>query len=248
MGFRILIADDETAARARLRRMLTTEEPEIASIRECRDGAEVLTALKEETFDVAFLDIQMPGQTGLEVAERVALAGGPAIIFVTAFEQHALSAFGLGATDYLLKPFTAERLKTALTRVKARSQAVANAAPAAIEKPAGDARMLRVLVRESGRTVVVPAGNIDWIESAGNYAVLHAGRDNHVVRETLAELEARLAQGQFFRVSRMAVVNLDRVREVRSDGQGGHSLVLGDGTQVPITRPLREVQQRLEEG
>jgi two-component system, LytTR family, response regulator len=211
----------------------------------CRDGDNALDAIRDYAPDVALLEVELAGRGGFEVAAALSGPERPAFIFTTADGAHALPAFDAGAADFLLKPFSPVRLARALTRARALSprdgDAVAAAANGAPLTP-----LNRLVVRVNDRMIVVAADAIDWIESAGNYAVLHADRGNHVLRETLSELEARLAAGRFLRVSRTAVVNLDRVRELRVLPDGSREMMLTDGSRLPITRGIREVQARLE--
>jgi two-component system LytT family response regulator len=235
---RILIADDEPLARQRLSNMLA-REASVEIVAECTNGTEAEAAIRTLTPDVALLDVQMPGLDGLAVA-RTLTPGAlrPVIIFVTAHDEHALRAFELQAADYLLKPCPPARLHQALNRARA----LLSAEPSPISPS-----LQRLIVRMGERMIVVSATDIDWIESANNYVVIHVGRDSHVLRETLTELENRLPKGQFLRISRTAIVNLGRVREIRQD-DGGHVMVLGGGEKLPITRGIRDVQARLEAG
>jgi len=148
----------------------------------------------------------------------------------------------------LFKPFTRDRLALALARARALGTAGPAAPTAEAAARAAPAPLSRIVVPTGERMYVVSAPQIDWIESAGNYAVLHVGRDTHVLRETLLDLETRLGPNQFLRISRTALVNLDRVRELRADVESGHIMVLADGTKLGITRGIREVQKRLETG
>jgi len=235
---RVLIADDEPLARQRLADMLSRETG-VEIVAECTNGTEAEVAIRSLTPDVALLDVQMPGLDGLAVA-RTLTPGTlrPVVIFVTAHEEHALRAFDLQAADYLLKPCPPARLHQALNRARALLAA---------EPTHTGPSLQRLIVRMGERMIVVPAADIDWIESANNYVVLHVGRETHVLRETLTELEIRLPKGQFLRISRTAIANLNRVREIRQDG-GGHVMVLSGGDKLPITRGIREVQSRLEAG
>ena len=235
---RILIADDEPFARQRLSDMLA-RETNVEVVAECTNGTEAEAAIRSLTPDVALLDVQMPGLDGLAVA-RTLTPGSlrPVVIFVTAHEEHALRAFELQAADYLLKPCPPARLHQALNRARALLAA---------EPTPTSPSLQRLIVRMGERMIVVSASDIDWIESANNYVVLHVGRETHVLRETLTELEIRLPKGQFLRISRTAIVNLNRVREIRQD-DGGHVMVLSGGDKLPITRGIREVQARLEVG
>ena len=235
---RVLIADDEPLARHRLVNLLT-HESDIEVIAECTNGLEAEAAIRALHPDVALLDVRMPGLDGLAVVRSLPPgAQRPVIIFVTAHEEHALRAFDLQAVDYLLKPCPPGRLRQALNRAWGLL---------ASTPPPAEPRLQRLIVRMGERMIVVAVDTIDWIESADNYAILHFGRETHVLRETLTELETRLARGQFLRISRTAVVNLDRVREIQQEG-GGHVMVLTGNVRIPITRGIREVQARLETG
>ena len=246
LRIRTLIADDEPAGRRRLRRQLAAHA-DIEIVAECSDGREALISIERGRPDLALLDIQMPEIDGLSIMQALPEEQRPVVIFVTAHEEHALGAFGVQAADYLLKPFTQQRLAQALTRARvfcARG-GPAIPPPGAGEKPA---TLTRLVVPTGERMLVVPTLQIDWVESAGNYAVIHVGRDTHVLRETLSELEHRLPAGQFLRISRSVIVNLDRVRELRADAETGHVMLLADGAKLAITRGVREVQKRLETG
>jgi len=236
---RVLVADDEPLARKRLTDLLS-READVEVVAECTNGTDAESAIRTLTPDVALLDVQMPGLDGLAVA-RTLTPGAlrPVIIFVTAHEEHALRAFELQATDYLLKPCPPARLHQALVRARAL---LANESSVSTNQS-----LQRLIVRMGDRMIVVAAENVEWIESANNYVVLHVGRETHVLRQTLTELENRLPKGQFLRISRTAIVNLSLVREIRQD-DGGHVMVLSGGEKLPITRGIREVQARLEVG
>ncbi|MGC4071805.1 MAG: LytTR family DNA-binding domain-containing protein [Nibricoccus sp.] len=244
---RVLIADDDAPARQRLRTLLSGER-DLKLIAECADGADALEALRNHTPDVALLDIDMPGLDGLEVIRSLPADRRPAVIFITAHGDRAHEAFDVQAVDYLLKPFKPARLRQALARVAATRDLQRLATGSTPPVPPASTRLQRVIVRMNDRMIIVPASDIDWVESAGNYAVLHVRRETHVVRETLTELEARLAEGQFLRISRGVLVNLERVRELQTAEDASHVLVLSDGTRLAVTRPIREVQARLESG
>jgi two-component system LytT family response regulator len=247
---RVAIVDDEDLARERLRHLLR-KEAEVEIVAECADGASAVAAIREHQPDVVLLDIQMPGMDGFDVIR--ALAGGPmpAIVFVTAYDHHAVRAFEARALDYLLKPTTRARLHDALTRVGARVKAEPPAMmPQALldflaEREQAGSRVRRLTVREGERTIVVPVEEIAWIEAAGNYVLLHAGPQTHIVRETMSALENQLPPELFLRVSRSAMVNLRRIKELRAAGGGEHVAILSDGQKVPVTRSPREVEERL---
>ncbi len=251
MKLRLIIVDDEDLARERLRHLLR-KEPEVEIVAECGDGPAALAAVREHQPDLLLLDIQMPGMDGFEVVRSLADAERmPAIVFVTAYDHHAVRAFEARALDYLLKPTTRSRLHEALTRVAGRAAAGAGSGvPQALldflaEREAAGGRLRRITVRDGERTMVVPAEEIDWIEAAGNYVLLHAGKENHILRETMSALEAQLPPELFLRVSRSALVNLRRIRELRATGGSEHVAVLADGQKVPVTRSAREVEERL---
>jgi two-component system LytT family response regulator len=237
---RVLIADDETAGRHRLRGLLALHQ-DVEIVGECVDGPSTLESIREARPDVVMLDIEMPGLDGVALASELPLENRPVLIFVTAYEQHAVNAFSVQATDYLLKPFTGARLAQALTRARASVQTHGNS-------PSKKTPLQRLVVPQGERMAVVQVNEIDWIESGGNYAIIHVGRTTHILRETMTALESRLPAGHFLRISRTALVNLDRVRELRSDENSDHVMSLADGTKLVITRGIREVQKRLEAG
>ncbi len=250
MKLRVIIVDDEDLARERLRHLLR-KEPEVELVAECADGATAIAAVREHQPEVVLLDIQMPGMDGFEVVRALADSGPmPAIIFVTAYDRHAVRAFEARALDYLLKPTTSARLHEALQRVGARAAAQPSGVPQALldflaEREAASGRVRRLTVRDGDRTVVVPAEEIDWIEAAGNYVLLHAGKENHILRETMSALEAQLPPELFLRVSRSAMINLRRIKELRATGGGEHQAILSNGQKVPVTRSAREVEERV---
>ena len=237
---RILIADDEPLARQRLRRMLG-KDAGIEIVGECADGKAALRAIKENDPDLLLLDIQMPGVDGFGVVERLAPGALPVIVFVTAFDEHAIHAFEACALDYLLKPVTAARLAKTIDRARKYLSAIRAEALVAEPKPDGPASA-SFLVRSGQRTSLISADEIDWIEADGNYAILHAGGKNHLLRATMSGLEIGLPDN-FLRASRFSIVNLRRVKELQSVG-GNHYAVMNDGTKAPLTRSIREVEDR----
>jgi two-component system, LytTR family, response regulator len=251
MTFQAIIVDDESPARRRVRDLLA-QEPDIAIAAECSSGREAIDAIIAHRPDLLFLDIQMPGANGFEVLRALPSKRLPAVIFTTAYDQHALEAFDVHALDYLLKPFKASRFKAALRRAREHLQ----------KRNGGDtdARILAVLerfqprrnyttrfvVKSATRVVIVKADEIDWIESASNYALLHAGDKTHVVRETMRSLEEQLSPEQFVRVSRSAIVNIGRIKELQPMMKGEYIVILGNGKQLTMTRGIRELQQALQ--
>ncbi len=250
MPLRVLIVDDEPLARERVRNFLA-DLPDLEIARECTNGTEALAAIGELHPDVVFLDVQMPGMTGFEVLRALPEEICPAIVFTTAHDEFALEAFEVNATDYLLKPFKLARFQQAVERarkaVDSRStgptnQQLARWLDQRSPIPPGQRRFM---VRTNDRVILVRLEEIDWIEAAGNYAILHVGKTNHILRGTLSRLEEQLPPDIFFRVSRSAFVHLQRVKELQPLPGGQYVVILHDGQKVTMTRPLREMQERL---
>ena len=244
MSLRVLIVDDEAPARGRLRQLLS-ERPDVAIVGEAEDGVEAIERIQELAPDVVFLDIQMPGCSGLEVAASLGPAR-PAIIFCTAFDQHAVDAFELQAIDYLLKPVTRTRLDAALTRVRptpARGTAVA--ADVADTTGAGghqdDGTVLpgspsRFLARRGARYRVVPLAEVVAFSFDDGQTRLHTATEQLLMQPTLAQLLRRLDPARFFQVSRTTVVHLDAVREAKPHTDGTGQIVLSNGAVVEVSR------------
>ncbi len=250
MPIRTLIIDDEPLARERVRTLLS-EDPEFEVLAECGDGPTALAAIQEHTPDLVFLDVQMPGMDGFGVLRELPEGKMPQVIFVTAYDQHALKAFEVHALDYLLKPFKQSRFKETLARAKARLATPTPAIPQNLLDLISQLRgpreyLARLSVKDGERVLFVKTENIDYIEAAGNYVVVHSGKENHVVRETLTNLEAALDPKKFLRISRSTLVNLDRIRELQPLFKGEHVVVLQDGKHLNMTRGLREVQEILK--
>lgn len=251
MSIRTLIVDDEPLARERIR-LLLAAEPDLEVLGECASGPEAIEAIQARRPDLVFLDIQMPEVSGFDVLRALAPDAWPLVIFVTAHDRHAIEAFEIRALDYLLKPFKRDRFRLALARAREHLESRAVAGLNArlrelLESPPPDpAYLSRLAVKTGERTLFVKIEDIDFLESAANYVVLHTARENHVVRETLTHLESRLSPKRFLRISRSTLVNLDRVRELQPLSPGEHVLVLADGRKLTVTRGLREVQERLQ--
>lgn len=241
MNFRTLLVDDEPLGRDRLRTLLSGET-DIEIIGECADGPEALSAIRQHRPDLVFLDIQMPGMDGFDVLAALGPKKLPAIVFVTAYDEHALRAFDARALDYLLKPASRQRLRQALDRV--RAQAGKSPDETAVRELLA-ARPRRIGIRSGERVFYVGVEQIDWVEAASNYVVLHVGGQTHIQRETLSGMEQQLPPEQFQRVSRSAIVNLRQVREIQAVAPGEHVAILHSGQRIPITRSVREVEERL---
>ena len=222
--WKALIADDEPAARRGVRQLLAAF-PEFAVAGECRNGAEVLTALNASSPDVIFLDIQMPGIDGFEVIKQRTVERMPAVVFLTAFDQFAIKAFETEALDYLVKPVSEERFATTMGRLLRRLQSKSTSA-----------REETIVVTTSRGATVLHLNEIDWIGAAGNYSQLWVGTRSYFLRESLQLLEERVQKHGFVRAHRRALVRLDGVRELTRTRGGALNAVLESGVRVPISR------------
>jgi two-component system LytT family response regulator len=235
---RAVVVDDEPLARAGLRALLE-DDPDMVVVAECANGHEAVAALRAHAPDLVLLDVQMPGLDGFGVVREIGADRMPVVVFATAFDQYALQAFEARALDYLLKPFTDERFRDVLGRAK---EQVRQRRPGAPGMPS--AAPARLEVRLGNRVVFVRIDDVDWVEAADYYVRLHVGPASHLVRETMQELEARLDGRRFVRVHRSAIVNVERVRELRTVAAGRHEVVLRDGTRLPLSRSRREIVAR----
>jgi two-component system LytT family response regulator len=241
---RILIIDDEPLARERLRGMLR-DEPSVEIIGECGSGTEAIAILRSTALDLIFLDMQMPGCDGMQVLAELPAESRPAVIFATAHERFALDAFEVQAVDYLLKPFDRERFQTALRRAQEHLRArqagdlgqkletLLTGASTAVKKNE------RLTFKADGRLVFLKPEDIVWVEAADNYALLHLADGRLMLRETMAALEARLGTASFARVNRSAIVHLDQIKELQPTFHGDYTVLLRDGTKLPLSRNLR---------
>ena len=241
-----VIADDEPLARRGIRQLLGPH-PDITVVAEARNGRETVRALRKLKPELLFLDVQMPVLDGFGVLREVGPAHMPVVIFVTAYDEFAVRAFDAQALDYLVKPLAEARFKEAIERTRERLRAAEAvelsrklSALLAMRERAGQ----RILVPTSTGELVLDADEIEWIEADDYYAAIHARGGRHLIRESLASLGQRLDAERFVRAHRSAIVNLDRVREVRSEG-GELLLVLRGGARVPVSRRRREQVNRL---
>jgi len=248
MKLRVIIVDDERLARTRLRRMLEMDD-EVEIVAECADGLAAVNAVRDESPDLLLLDIQMPGMDGFGVLETLGPERTPEVVFVTAYDEHAIHAFEEHALDYLMKPVSAERFAKMLARVRERRSKAVRGQGSLFEllaKQKEDGRNTRLMVKNGERTTFVSPEEIDWVEAAGNYAILHLGKRTHILRETMSALESELPAEMFCRVSRSTIVNLRRVKELQSLSAGEHVAILEDGHRIGISRSLREVEEKLK--
>lgn len=250
MKIRALIVDDEPQARQRIL-MFLRDEADVEVVGECADGADAIAQIERLNPDLVFLDVQMPEVDGFDVLRALPVERWPLVIFVTAYQQHAVAAFEVHALDYLLKPFKLARFRQALQRARQKLMALDVKGQnerfrewlVAQEQATYPSRLT---VKSGEHTAFVEVKDVDYVEAAGNYAILHVGATTHILRETLANLEVKLSPKHFLRVNRSAIVNLARIKAVQPATRGDHVVVLKDGLELPLTRGVREVRQRLE--
>ena len=245
---KVLVADDEPLARERLSGLLS-QEPDIEMVGQARDGEEAVTAIHDDSPDLVFLDVQMPQMSGFDVIEAVGTDKMPLVIFVTAYDQHALKAFQVRALDYLLKPFDRERFKDALQRARKQLERDENGdlgrrllalvKDLRRDQPKSD----RLVVKSGGRLFFLRTDEIDWVEAAGNYVRLHVGPGSHLLRETMNAIEGRLDPEKFFRIHRSRIVNMERIQELQPWLNGEYAVLLRTGTRLTLSRGYREKLQ-----
>ena len=263
---RVVIVDDEPLARRTLRVLLEPEEG-VEIVAEAGNGAEALEAVAATSPDLVFLDVQMPEMDGFEVLNALGPERTPAVIFVTAFDEHAVRAFDAEAADYLLKPFDDERFRRALSRARARigdarvrdlasrlARMLSPTSPIshppisqAQETAAGPfpAYAERIVVKKNSRVTLLDVRTVDWIEAADYVVRIHAGGAVHVLREPIAELEQRLDPRRFFRIHRSTIVNLGSVKELQPLFHGEYVVIMRDGAELRLSRARRDRLQQL---
>jgi two-component system LytT family response regulator len=251
---RTLVVDDEPMARERVMSLLQHED-DIEIVGECSDGAQAIAAIHNQTPDLVFLDVQMPGIDGFGVISAIGAERMPIVIFVTAYDDYALKAFEVHALDYLLKPFGRDRFQETLKHARASLE----------RRRAGDLgrRLLalvndikpeppkfdRLVVKSGGRVFFLRSEEIDWIEAAGNYVRLHLGEESHLFRETMNRMESRLDARRFVRIHRSRIVNTERIKELQPWFNGEYVVVLRNGTRLPLSRGYRDkLQEQLGKG
>ena len=240
---RAVIVDDEELARRVLRELLRAHN-EVEVVAECPNGFEAVKAVAELKPDLLFLDVQMPKLDGFEVLELI--GEGPAVIFVTAYDQYALRAFEAHAVDYLLKPFGADRLKVALERTKERlgGGLPPPAELAAAARPPAQ-YLERIVVKDGSRVHIIPVAKLDYAEAQDDYVALAVEGKKHLKQQTLSNLEKALDPERFLRIHRSYIVNLDRLGKVEPYGKDTHVVILTTGAQLPVSRSgyarLREI-------
>jgi two-component system LytT family response regulator len=243
---RTLVVDDEPIARARVVSLLR-EEADIEVVAECSNGTQAMSAIETTSPELLFLDIQMPEVDGIDLVRTIQSSGAPAVVFVTAYDEYALRAFEVHALDYLLKPFSAERFRSALVHAREHvAQRRASGQHGAGRDGGAASRRTRVMIKSSGRIHFVRMAEIDWCDAAGNYVRVHVGTQEYLVRDTMAHLESQLDPHQFMRIHRSTIVNVDRIQEMQSSFNGEYVILLRGGTRLTLSRGYREaIQSRL---
>ncbi len=238
---KVAIVDDEPIAVQRLRRMLA-QEAGIAEIAEAGDGSSAISMILEKRPDLILLDVQLPDVDGFGVLEAVTQQYTPRVIFVTAYDEFAVKAFEANAIDYLLKPFDTDRFRAALRKahrdfdIDSREK---------MERITAVTRQDRLVIKVEGRYVMLRPRDLDMVEAAGNYVVIHAGSQRHMVRETMASFEQRLSPERFVRVHRSVIVNVDRILEMAPTYHGEYVITLVGGKKVTLSRTFRHRLRKL---
>lgn len=256
MKIKTLIVDDEPLVRERIHCLLAHDE-EIELLEDCTHGLSAVVSITQNQPELLFLDVQMPEFDGFAVVEKIGVGRVPIIIFVTAYENHALRAFEVQAFDYILKPIDGERfLKTlnrAKTQVKLRRETNADERLNNLLGTLSDERanlqkiiaeksvsVERLMIQSGGRITFLAVDEIDWIESAGNYLELHTGKKSHLLRETMNGIETKLDSKRFLRIQRSTIVNIERIKELHPLFRGAFEVILHDGTRLTTTRGYHE--------
>lgn len=251
MNLRTLIVDDEPLARQGIR-LLLREETDIEVVAECANGAEALAAIERHKPALVFLDVQMPRMDGFALLAAVPTNLMPVVVFVTAYDRHALQAFEMSATDYLLKPIKPARFREAVERARERARSRdLETINERLQVLLAETRSQSVFpshfsVKAGPKTIFVKASELEYVEAAANYVILHVGVQSHILRETLTKLETRLSPKNFLRIHRSIIVNLEYVASVKPMASGEHLVVLKSGKELSLTKGVREIQQRLE--
>jgi two-component system LytT family response regulator len=250
MTIRILVVDDEPLAREGVVFQLRNER-DVEIVAECENGSEAIRAIKAHKPDLVFLDIRMPKVSGFDVIEEVGTDSMPLVIFLTAYDEHAVEAFRLNALDYLLKPLDKNRFQESLQRARkqvGKERAAVQgaqlngllAALAAGKAPVSAEVPPRIAVKVAGQVHFFRPEEIDWVESEGDYVNVHTAQRSHLVRETMQALEQRLEPYGFARIHRSAIVNLDRIGKLVAADNGDYEVLLGKGLSLKVGRNYRE--------
>lgn len=239
MVIQALIADDEALARRKLRDILASD-PEIEIVGEAASGPETIHMARVKAPQVIFLDVSMPGQNGFDVLHELSAGDGPApprFVITTAYDQYALRAFDARAVDYLLKPYTPDRLRMAVARARREILSSKPAPTMDVAAPAEPAQHLtRLLIKSRGRILFIWVSEILWIGAEENYVRINTGKESHLLRETISSLEQKLDPEMFLRIHRSSIVNLRFVKEVRAQSRGESVVILANGQKITMSR------------
>jgi len=236
---RILIADDESPARDKLQRWLG-EQADIEVVSRAEDGLQAAAAIEQLRPDVAFLDIQMPGLNGLEVAAQLEQETAPLIVFVTAFDEHAVKAFDLNAVDYLLKPYDKDRLMRSLARVRDRFGNAESRATAVTTARGQTNSSDRLLVPEGERLQLIDSTSIEWLEADDNYVHVHTANRDYMLRRTLQDLLSQLGEQRFARIHKSAAVNISAIASLSPLFKGDYEVALRNGRTLRLSRRFKD--------
>jgi len=236
---RALVVDDEPLARSNLS-VLLRQDADVESVKECGSGAEAVEEIRSMRPDLVFLDVQMPECGGFDVVRMLEDAVLPVVVFVTAYDEYALRAFDAGALDYLLKPFDDSRFLLAMQRAKEKIALKETAAQQEAQLQAQ-----RIAIRSAGHVTYVQSSDIDWVEAADYYVILHVGAKSHLLRRSIADLQRQLDPTVFCRIHRSTIVNLRRVRRVDVAG-GDYGVILDSGERLRLSRSFsKDLQSRM---
>lgn len=246
---RVAIVDQDAVARAAMKDLLARQR-DIEIIAECADGDAAISAIRQLTPHIVLLDVNLPGPNGFEVLDAVHSYCTPAVIFVTAHDQHAIRAFEAGALDYIIKPVKETRLSSALDRARKRALAETATLVQQIKELVNGnghktSAVQRMPLKSGGRIVLIDINEICWIESAGNYLRFHLQDESHLVRDTLTACEARLDRDQFVRIHRSTIVNRQHVKELIPSDGGEYTVITDNGKTLTLSRSYRDRFERL---
>jgi two-component system, LytTR family, response regulator len=242
---RTLIIDDEPLARRRVRKLLSTDA-DFEIIGECANGREAVTEVLTQKPQLIFLDVQMPEINGFDVLEAIGEKDLPMVVFVTAYDKYAVRAFEVHAVDYLLKPFDRARFDKTTEQIKLRLKTeddseLSTRTLALLEAFRATTNYLeRFIIKTGGRVFFIKTDEIDWLEAEGKYVRLHTGKDSHLLREAIGNIEARLNPKKFLRIHRSHIVNIERIKELEPWFHNEYRVILRDGTKLMMSRSCRK--------
>lgn len=246
---RVLIADDEPLGREKMR-ALVSERPNLHVVAEVENGSQAVEFLQNNTVDLVFLDIEMPGEKGIDVVKKVGPINMPAVIFCTAYDEYALEAFKVHALDYLLKPVEKNRFNEAvdiaLKRIEQSNvhELHEKLQQLVVSQSVDSKPVERFMIRSHQEISFVKSDHIDWVEASGNYVTLHVGKDRHLIRQTMKEIESKLDATQFFRIHRSTIVNMDRVKTMKQLFNGEYEVQLQSGKRLTLSRTFKKGLER----